>query len=664
MRSTRLLALIVIPVRACLLALAVLCIPAMAAEPPPASVFFDNPVFGTAQLSPDGRSLAVLVNNNNGRDRLAVVNLADNAIKVVAEFADGDVGNFQWVNNERLLYDSKDRQTATGDLRYAPGLFAVNRDGSGMRRLAELRPSRTPSRGVLPWHTFMLNQRGAQDSDAVYVTSHDYGLDRELKAVHLLRLDTVTGHATAVKRHGPVRSWLLDAKGEPRIATTLEANQSVVYYIDPAGGAWRKLASFDTYLGGSEVIRPLGFAPDGTLYVTSQRGDKLSLSAYDLAANRLKGEPLVQLEEYDFRGNLIKTQDRLLGVRYLSDASATAWFDPAMKAAQEAVDKLLPNTVNLLDVAPRSQTPWILVRSASDRQPAVLTLFNRETGKLSMIGETRPRVDPARMATQELVLYKARDGLTVPAWMTTPDGGKGKKLPLVLLVHDGPWERGNAWGWNADAQFLASRGYAVLEPEYRGSTGFGMKHFSAGWKQWGLAMQDDLADGARWAIEQGIADPQRICIAGGGYGGYATLMGLIRDPGLYKCGINFFGVTDIKLMYTGHWSALSSLTENYKQYGMPALIGDPVKDADQLAATSPLVHAARVTRPLLMAYGGVDRRVPIYHGKKFLDAVKQTNKDVEWVVYDDEGHGWSLTSTRVDFWGRVEKFLNRNIGTP
>ncbi|MDB5935818.1 MAG: prolyl oligopeptidase family protein, partial [Massilia sp.] len=205
---------------------------------------------------------------------------------------------------------------------------------------------------------------------------------------------------------------------------------------------------------------------------------------------------------------------------------------------------------------------------------------------------------------------------------------------------------------------------AVLEPEYRGSTGFGSKHYRAGWKQWGLKMQDDIADGAKWAIAQGIVDPQRICIAGASYGGYATLMGLIKDPELFKCGIDWVGVTDINLLYSGHWSFRSDTSDAYKQYGMPQLVGDPVKDAEQFKATSPLEQAARIKQPLLLAYGGSDVRVPLYHGRKFYEAVKSTNKNVEMVVYDEEGHGWALPKNRIDFWSRVEKFLDKNIGKP
>jgi dipeptidyl aminopeptidase/acylaminoacyl peptidase len=423
------------------------------------------------------------------------------------------------------------------------------------------------------------------------------------------------------------------------------------------------MATRDAFLGGEGSFTPLGFSPEGKLYVIGRENrDKSALFAYDLATGKLAERPQVDLEEFDFRGELVTNATTLLGIRYTTEVQGVAWFDPAMKQAQETVDKLLPGRINALSVAVRSETPFVLVESWSDRQPRAFLLFNRETGKISKIGESHPAIVPARMARQNMVRVKARDGRQIPTWLTVPNNSEGKKRPMVVLVHGGPYVRGNEWQWRAESQFLASRGYVVLEPEFRGSTGYGEAHFRAGWKQWGLAMQDDIADAARWAIAEGIADPQRICIAGASYGGYATLMGLIRDPELYQCGIDWVGVTDIDLLYTGYWSRASDLSDAYKRYGMPTLVGDPVKDAEQFAATSPIKQASRITQPLLLAYGGADRRVPIYHGRKFYDAVKTTNKNVDWVVYEHEGHGWTLVETRLDFWGRVEKFLQQHIG--
>jgi dipeptidyl aminopeptidase/acylaminoacyl peptidase len=304
----------------------------------------------------------------------------------------------------------------------------------------------------------------------------------------------------------------------------------------------------------------------------------------------------------------------------------------------------------------------MLVQSYSDVVPLMYSVYNTKTGALSKVGSTRQSINPAQMGPQKAITYTSRDGLKITGLLTLPRAGVRKNLPMVVLVHGGPWPRGSTWGWNSMSQFLASRGYAVLEPEFRGVNGFGDKLFKAGLKQWGLGMQNDVADATRWAIAQGYADAKRICIAGASYGGYATLMGLVNDPDLYKCGVDWVGVTDINLMYNDDWTARSDFSDDYKEFGMPFLVGDQVKDAAQLRATSPIAQAARIKQPLLLAYGGADDRVPVFHGRKFYDAVKAHNQNVEWIEYPEEGHGWRLPKNNYDFWTRVEKFLDKNIG--
>ena len=645
--------------------------PAAAAARPPIADFFSNPEFSGALLSPSGKYLAVRLGKKDHRDALAVITLSDNSVKGVGNFSDADIGAFDWVNDERLVFTATDRSVGQGDVRYAPGLFAIDRDGGKLLQLVARsgKPFVTGgsfgarSRELLPWNTYLLGQKNGQNSDDIYVTYRAVTNHGQIDYVDLQRLNTTTGRYTSFKRPGNSMNWLLDNNGEPRLTTTLEGRISTIYYRDPAkDDEWRKLVSFDAYTGGKDAFSPLAFGPDGTLYVISHAGqDKSAVYTFDFATNKISDQPVVRLADYDFSGSLLFGKGKLLGVRRLTDARDTDWFDENMKAMQAQVDRMLPNTVNLLSLPARSASPWVMVTAYSDRFPARTMIYNSDTQKMRLLGNSHPQIEPERMAQQTLVRYKARDGLEIPAWLTLPKGG-GKNLPMVVLVHGGPYVRGGSWGWDANTQFLASRGYAVLEPEFRGSTGFGTKHFRAGWKQWGLKMQDDIADGARWAIAQGTADPKRICIAGASYGGYATLMGLINDPDLYKCGVNWIGVTDINLLYDGHWNFTSDLPDGWKQYGMPELIGDQVKDAEQLKATSPLLQASRIKQPLLLAYGGADRRVPLPHGTKFHQAVKEGNPNVEWIEYEEEGHGWMLPKNRIDFWGRVEKFLDKNIG--
>jgi len=663
----------------CALALAgaSLCGQSQAAEAakglPPIADFFSNPEFTGALLSPSGKYLAVKVSNQNSkRDMLGVVDLATNAVKVVGNFSDADIGAYQWVNDERLVFTATDRDLAQGDIRYAPGLYAINRDGSKFRQLAMrngqpfvTNGSSLTSRDLLPWHTYLLPQRGAQDSEYIYVQDRIFSSNGEYLYTNLLKLNTLNGRvSSSVKRPGDSYFWLLDNKGEPRLTMTSEkGGTNSVYYRDPANDEWRKLTDFERYTGRGGAFRPVSFGPDGTFYVVSRTAgkDTSAVFTYDIATGKLSDKPLVNLEGYDFSGSMIVRDNKLLGVSHLTDAWGTSWIDPGMKTLQEKIDKMLPNTINQLTLPARPETPWVLVNSFADIWPRRTLLYNTDTDKLTLIGASFPAIDPNQMARKELVHYKARDGLSIPAWLTLPKGD-GKNLPLVVLVHGGPWVRGGQWEWDPSAQFLASRGYAVLEPEYRGSTGYGSRLYRAGFKQWGLKMQDDVTDGTRWAIDKGYADAKRICIAGASYGGYATLMGLIKEPNLYKCGVEWVGVSDINLMYTGSWFYASDFTDDYKRYGMPVMIGDQEKDAEQLKATSPLLRASEVKQPLLMAYGGADTRVPLPHGTKFYKAVKETNPNVEWIEYEDEGHGWKLPKNRVDFWGRVEKFLDKNIG--
>jgi len=636
---------------------------------PPIERFFANPALADAALSPSGRYMAAISGAPGRRDALVVIDLQSKSANLVAGYNDVDIRQFIWVNDERLAFDVTDHAVAPGGDDMAAGLYAVNRDGSQLRQLAHRRDmfisggiSRV-ERKILPWHTFLMDQRGAQNSDSIYVESHEWErASFELRHVNLLKLNTVTGVSQAVPRPARVTDWTLDQKGEPRIARSSEKDITTVHYLDPATSAWRVLTSYPRYQGGKDAYAPLGFGSDGRLYVTSNNGkDLASVYTVNLASGALSAEPVVTAPGYDVEASLVRSGEKLLGMRVRTDADGIVWFDPALQEAQKKLDAALPGTVNLMSFASAGQADWALVKAYSDQRPPSWYLFNLKSGELDKVGDAYPGIDPKGMGRQDMVRYKARDGRDIPALLTRPAGG-AKNAPMVVLVHGGPYLRGTAWGWDPDTQFLASRGYAVLEPEFRGSTGYGMDHFKAGWKQWGLAMQDDIADGTRWAIAQGIADPKRICIAGASYGGYATLMGLVNDPDLYQCGVDWVGVTDINLMYDGHWSFLSDLPEAWKQYGMPELIGDQVKDAAQLKATSPIVQAARIKAPLLLAYGGVDRRVPLYHGRKFLDAVKPHNKQVEWIEYADEGHGWRLPANRVDFWSRVEKFLDQHIG--
>ncbi|MBG9386637.1 alpha/beta hydrolase family protein [Caenimonas aquaedulcis] len=640
---------------------------AQPASRPPIEAFFQNPAFAGGEMSPTGAHVALLVaSKTTGRIQLVVVDTAKFTAKAIASYTDGDINSVHWISDKRLVYSVYDFKAGIGERAnyVSPGLFAVDFDGTGDKQLARLDWGMERSVGdrqLMDPTTRFVAATNNVNSDDIFVTQARFSdTTHELEALTLYRLNTRTGIASPYNRPGKSTAWYMDAKDVPRATVTEEAGRGAVYYLDPEKNQWTKLVEYDA-VTGEDRMTPIGFAPDGSLFVRQQRGaaGTSALYQYDFKARAVDPAPVVGVAGHDFRGQLLSDGKRLLGIRYVSDAEATAWFDPELKQLQATIDKALPGAVNRLDVPDRAETPVVLVQSFSDANPGTYYIYNRQTGKFTELGQVMPGIDAKQMGQRDFVRYKARDGLDIPAWLTLPPGAKGRKLPLVVLVHGGPYIGASSWEWKAESQFLATRGYAVLEPDFRGTRGYGMRHFRAGWKQWGLAMQHDLADGARWAVDKGIAEPSRICIAGASYGGYATLMGLVNDPDLYRCGVEWAGVTDIDLMYSVTWSDFGS---EFKTYGMPVLVGDREKDAEQLKATSPLLQASRIKQPLLMAYGGADRRVPIVHGVRFRDAVQKTNPAVEWIEYTDEGHGWLNPKTRVDFWSRVEKFLDKNIG--
>lgn len=295
------------------------------------------------------------------------------------------------------------------------------------------------------------------------------------------------------------------------------------------------------------------------------------------------------------------------------------------------------------------------MRSTSDRQPGEYFLFDRETGQLQRIGSARPWIDEATQGRRTFHRVKARDGLEIPVYVTHPVGARDDEpLPTVVLVHGGPWLRGTDLSWHAEAQFLASRGYRVLQPEFRGSEGYGWRLFRAGWKAWGTAMQDDLADAVEWAAARKLTDRARVCIVGGSYGGYAALMAPIVHPQAFRCSVAHAAVTDIGLMYDITWSDVS---ENSRRYGMPRLIGDPRSDAAMLEQASPLKRVAELKLPVLLVHGLLDRRVPYEHARKFVAAAQRSGVKVEEVTYPGEGHAWFDPANHADYLRRVERFL-------
>lgn len=646
------------------------------AATPDAADFFKNPSMSNAVMSPSGKYIAGIVKGGaKGRQGLVMIDINDSSkSKALAGFQDADVRSVYWVNDDRLVYTIADYQSDYAD-QPGWGLFSIDRDGKDTAKPLIDRyykdestiGTRIQSKTLTANHYFYSTL--GDGSDDVIVARSDYttpvsGIAAygEYRSTALIRLNTKTNAILDLSKGAPSFSseWAVDTQGNPRVAVTAVDGKSALYWTTKAGGEWKKVWEGKRFGEGSSSIKIIGISDKDILYASGYEDgrDTTSLLSYDLNKEGAKWNALISLDGFDFQGRLILGEGgKLLGVQYLADAQSTHWFDANLKALQAKVDAMLPTTVNKISCGNCDNPQQVLVLAYSDRQPNVFLLYDVKKQTLSSVGASRPWIKADSMARQEFTRFVARDGLSIPVKITR-QSAQTKPSPAVVLVHGGPYARGGEWEWEQEAQFLAAQGYVVIEPEFRGSTGFGYKHYRAGWKQWGLAMQDDIADATLWAIKKGLVDAKKVCIAGASYGGYATLMGLIKHPDLYRCGLNWVGVTDIDLMYTARWGDFSSA---YKEHGMPVLVGDPTKDAKQLAETSPIKLASKITQPLLLAYGGEDRRVPIEHGYKFRDAVKVNNKKVEWIAYEDEGHGWFAEKNKIDFWNRVAQFLEKNL---
>ena len=577
---------------------------------PSVESFFADPNISDVVISPRGEHVAVLMKSAKGGESIVVRDTAD--LKngtIVTSTKDDKIYDINWVNEDRLTFTVR---AALRDIYEGnQDEMAVDRDGQNMTHLisGDFRHTRESTgtnvkSKILTWD-YAFHSTLHDGSDDIVVEKYKWNqVDAySPESSHLFRLNTRTRELKDIpigKSPELARYWMLDAHGVPRIAFSEIEGQCMVHYLPPGGEAWEQLSKSGCY---SEEFNPIRFDGDDHLVVKKSYKGFDALYRYDLKTHKIDDAPFLSLDGFDFRGTIeVDTvTNTMIGIHFDSDAESTAWFDPKYKQLQAKIDALLPQTVNRISCgADCFHSPAIMVTSSSDRQPAQFMIYNIEKNNLVSLGSTHPDIKPAQMGLRDFYRFKARDGMPIPIYVTTPPGKPAKPLPTVVLVHGGPWLRGSSWEWDSEAQFLASRGYLVLQPEFRGSMGYGDKLFRAGWRQWGQSMQDDLADAAQWAIREHNADPKRIGIMGASYGGYATLMGLIKEPQLFRAGVEWAGVTDSGLMYS---LSESDMPVNSMKYDWKLMMGDPNKDAAMFKQYSPLENAAKLTQPLLIAHG-------------------------------------------------------------
>ena len=634
------------------------------AAPLPVEAFFSPAKLQRATMSPSGRWLAALTSPPGRRVGFQMIDLdGKEAPRFIEASPKDDVTWFRWVNDDWLVFGLRspnDRSNAS----LGGGLVTVKRDGTGSRLLIarefENEDPFSRRRYLEPDHAYLA--LGALGTTEVIVGQWQFR-NREFSHITPKVLDVTTGSVrTLLDGKAPrADSWTFDGRGRARLASFTEAGQTTTWWADKDGN-WRQIVKAPNYELPFAAVGPDG--EDELLVSTRAAGDgSLEVRRFDFKTGQPSADLILTTPGFDTLDNIVveRRDGRLLGFSITTDATSQVWLSPEMKALQAKVDAKLQGTINIIQCRPCDGTGRLLVFSYADTEPGTYVLYRPDTDKWQLLGEVKPEIDTRRMLPLEFHRTKARDGGDLPVWVTRPAAAQAKgakPAPAVVLVHGGPWSRGADWAWRAKSQFLASRGYVVIEPEFRGSRGYGVTHFRAGFKQWGRAMQDDVSDALKFAVAQGWVDAGRVCIMGASYGGYAALMGLVKDPDQYRCGVAHVAVSDPRNLYDFHWSDESSQS---REHDLPVVLGDRVKDAAMLASVAPVELAARIKAPVLLSHGARDRRVPIENGERMRDALLKNGKAVEWVTYPDEGHGFFFPENEYDYHRRVEAFLAKHL---
>ena len=592
--------------------------------------FFRNAEQAGHQISPDGRFLSYTAPYERRMNVFVRPLAGGEATRVTSETA-RDISGYFWKGN-RIVY-VKD---FGGDENFH--VVVADLDGSALKDL-------TPGEKVRAEIVDDL-----EDDDDHLILSHNR---RDPEVFDVYRVDLRTGAETLIAQNpGNVTSWGTDHDGKLRVAGSTDGVDSTMLYRASEDDAFAPILTTNF----KESVAPLFFTFDNKqLYVASNRGrDKTALFVFDPATAQ-EGELLVESPDVDVEGLTYSRKRRVLTTaRWVTAKTQRKFLDAQTEAMFRDVEAQLPGYEIEFTSADKAEDKFI-VATFSDRTRGKRYLYDRLTKELTFLADVTPWLREDDLARMTPVQYTSRDGLTIHGYLTLPKGVPAKNLPVVINPHGGPWAR-DVWGFNPEVQFLANRGYAVLQINFRGSVGYGRKFWEASFHQWGLTMQDDITDGVRWLVGQGIADPKRVAIYGGSYGGYATLAGLAYTPDLYAAGVDYVGVSNLLTF-------LKSIPPYWKPFldMFSEMVGDMTRDEAMLRAASPVFHAERITAPLLIAQGAKDPRVAKNESDQMVEAMRKRGVEVEYIVKDNEGHGFHNEENRFEFYEAMERFLGKHL---
>lgn len=593
--------------------------------------FMKNPGNFGYELSPDGNYITFASAWKN-RSNVFVKKMNDDSEPVrVSNSKDRDIAGFFWKENSLLYLKDKG-----GDENFH--IYSTTFNGSKEK---DLTPYPNVTVGILS------GLQGVKDEILIMMNKED------ATVFDVYKLNVKTGKTKHVaKNPGNITNWLADRNGNVRVAVATDGVAGTILYRDSEKDEFKPFIEVEA---GDEVV-PLAFSKDNqTIYATSNKGrDKVEVVKYDLEGNE---KVIMSNDEVDVSGVLYSAeQDKLLYGAYVTDKLHYQFFDKKFEKLFRKIQNKLGVHESELGINDyNKEMTKFIVSVSSDTVYGKYYYYDSITGDLTELATLSPWLKPEGLAEMHPISYKSRDGLTINGYLTLPKNQEAKDLPLIVNPHGGPWAR-DMWGFNPEVQLLANRGYAVLQVNFRSSTGYGKEFLQAGNKQWGLKIQDDITDGVQWAIDQGIADPERIGIYGASFGGYATLAGITYTPDLYAAAVDYVGVSNIFTLLNTippYWETMRNLF--YER------VGHPEKDKDLLTAVSPIFHADKIKTPLLVAQGANDPRVNKAESDQIVEALRARGVDVEYMLKDNEGHGFANEENRIEFYNAMVKFFDSHL---
>jgi dipeptidyl aminopeptidase/acylaminoacyl peptidase len=614
-----------------------LATPTRAELPPliPREVLFGNPEKTSPELSPDGKRLAWIAPDKSNVLQVWVKTVGKDDDKIVTADKKRGIRQYLWTyNNNILLY----LQDSDGDENWH--VYGVDLESGKVRDF-------TPHKGIQA----RMTGTNPEFPDEVLIA-----LNLRDKRLHdVYRLNVKTGDLTLdTKNPGDVAGFDADARFQVRAAQVVTPDGGTEIRIrDDAKSDWKTWMK----VGPEEILNFVDFTPNGksAVLLSSLGSDTARAVERDIATGEEK--VLAASDEVDAGSVMIHpTKHHVQAVSFEPGRRQWRLIDPSVKRDFEGIGNLNDGDFSILN-RDKEDTTW-LVAFTSDRGSVRYYAWDRAARKGTFLFAQQPRLEGLKLAAMKPIVIESRDGMKLHAYLTLPTGIAAEKLPMVLFVHGGPWAR-DAWGYNSYAQWLANRGYACLQVNYRGSTGYGKKFLNAGNKQWGLKMHDDLIDAVHWAVKERIADPKKVAIVGGSYGGYAALAGVTLTPAIFACAVDIVGPSNLKTLIASippYWKPMRALFDTRM-----GNVDDP-KDAELIRNASPLFKADKIVRPLLIGQGANDPRVKQAESEQIVAAIEKHGGKVTYVLYPDEGHGFARPENRIDFNARAEAFLAEHLG--